>query len=114
MGKNNVRKTNNVSSNQKNSTLFLIFRIVIVIAFLFVVACTAVFLIEMNNENKSYFSAHFALPISLFLVGVIAILLRYFSKMSLSGESKGDNMMFGVGLLLMLCSIVTLILSYIG
>lgn len=113
MDKNRIRKTNSTNGTQKNKGIFLAFRIVIVIAFIFVITCTVIYFMEANQENRSYFSLHFALPIILFLVGVIAIMLSTLSKMSLSGESKGDNMMLGVGILLMLCSIITLIFSFV-
>ncbi|MDE7105573.1 MAG: hypothetical protein K2O22_00215 [Anaeroplasmataceae bacterium] len=113
MDKNRMRKTNSTNTIQKNKGIFLAFRIIIVIAFLFVITCTIIYFMEVNQEHRSYFSMHFALPIILFLVGVIAIMLSTLSKMNLSGENKGDNMMLGVGLLLMLCAIVTLIFSFV-
>lgn len=97
---------------QKKKGMLLAFRIVIVISFVFVVTCAIIYFMEFGKEEKSYFSLHFALPIILFLVGLIAIMMSTLSKKNISGESKGDNMMIGVGLLLFLCSILTLIFSY--
>ncbi|MBD5391141.1 hypothetical protein HDR67_03965 [bacterium] len=110
MGKNSVKRTTTVQ--QKNKGLFLAFKIIIFVAFVFVVTCTAIYLLEMGHENRSYFTIHFALPIVLLFVGVIAIFLSMLSRLSLSGESKGDMLMIGVGLVLFLCSIITLALSY--
>lgn len=110
MGKNSVRNTTTIQ--QKNKGLFIAFKIFILIAFIFVVTCTVIYFMEVGHENKSYFSLHFALPIILFLVGVIAIMLSMLSRLSISGESKGDMMMIGVGLVLILISIITLALSY--
>ena len=114
MGKNSVRKTETVPAKQKNPVLFLVFRIILVIAFIFVVTCTIIYFMEMGSESRSFFSLHFALPTILLLVGIIAIMLSMMSKMSITGESKGDNMMIGVGFLLILCSIITLILSFLS
>ena len=98
---------------KKNNGMLLAFRIIIVIAFIFVVTCTILYFMEVGKEEKSYFSMHFAIPIILFFVGVIAIMLCTLSKKSMTGESKGDTMMIGVGLLLFLCSILSLIFSYL-
>lgn len=98
---------------QKNKKMLLVFRIVIVVSFIFVVTSSIIYFMEIGKENKSYFSSHFALPVILFLVGVIAIMVSTMSKQNLSGESKGDNIMVGVGFLLFLCSILTLIFSYV-
>ncbi|MDE6407501.1 MAG: hypothetical protein K2K48_04575 [Anaeroplasmataceae bacterium] len=98
---------------KKNNRMLLAFRIIIVIAFIFVVTCTILYFMEVGQPEKSYFSKHFALPIILFFVGVIAIMLSILSKKSMSGENKGDTMMIGVGVLLFLCAILTLIFSYV-
>lgn len=110
MGKNSVRNSSTIQ--QKNKGLFIAFKIVIFVAFIFVVTCTVIYFMEVGHENKSYFSMHFALPIILLFVGVIAIMLSMLSRLSLSGESKGDMMMIGVGLVLVLVSIITLVASY--
>ncbi|MDE6660756.1 MAG: hypothetical protein K2J93_02890 [Anaeroplasmataceae bacterium] len=97
---------------KKNKTLLLVSKIIIVIAFLSVVACTVIYFIEFDKPNKSFFSVHFALPIILFFIGLIAIIMSNLSRKSISGESKGDRMMIGVGLLLILFSILSLIFSF--
>lgn len=110
MGKKSIQK--NATIQQQNKGIFLAFKIIILIAFIFVVTCTIIYFMEMGHENRSYFSMHFALPIVLLFVGVIAIMLSLLSRLSLSGESKGDMLMIGVGLVLFVCSIITLALSY--
>lgn len=112
MARNEDRSTKPVSVNQKNKGLFLAFKIIIVIAFITVLTCTVIYFIEMGKETRSYFSLHFALPIILLFVGIIAIMLSTLSKMSMTGESKGDKFMTLVGLLLILFAILTLIFSY--
>ncbi len=111
MGKNSIRKTNEVPA--KNTTLLRVFRIIIFIAFVLIVACTILYFVEFNSETKSYFTMHFALPCILFMVGIIAILMAALSIQSISGESKGDNFMIVVGILLVLCSIISLVWSYL-
>lgn len=112
MGKNNMKKQNQTSVPQKKTMAYLAMRIIIVISFLFVIACTIVYFVEFDSQNKSYFSLHFAIPVILLFVGIIAILLSCLSKKNYSGENKGDTMMIGVGALLILCSIISLIMSY--
>ncbi|MDE7264305.1 MAG: hypothetical protein K2N64_06560 [Anaeroplasmataceae bacterium] len=111
MGKNNIKRQNQTVP-QKKTMAYLVMRIIIVMSFIFVIACTIVYFIEFDSKNKSYFSLHFAIPVILLLVGIIALLLSCLSKKNYSGESKGDNMMIGVGALLILCSIISLIMSY--
>ena len=97
----------------KNKGLFLALKIIILIAFVFVVTCTIIYFVEFDKPEKSFFSLHFALPIILFFVGIIAALMSYLSKKSMTGENKGDHMMMIVGFLLMLISILTLIFSFV-
>ncbi|MDE7161808.1 MAG: hypothetical protein K2N65_03505, partial [Anaeroplasmataceae bacterium] len=91
MKKNSVRR--NTVIQEKHKTMLLVFKIVILIAFIFVVTSTVLYLMEWGHENRSYFTEHFALPIVLLFVGVIAVFLTLLSKLSMSGENKGDNIM---------------------
>lgn len=99
-----------MQNNKKN----LAFKIVVIVAFVCAVALTILYFVEQSNGNQSYFSYHFAIPIILFLVGIIAIILTRISLKSYSGESKGDNLMIVVGILLFVCSIFSLIMSYVN
>ena len=108
MGKNNIRKEE--QTPQKNTPLMSIFRVIILIAFVVVMSCTILYFVEMNSDNKSYFTIHFALPLILFMVGIIALFMAMLSKQSLTGE--GDNLMIVVGILLMVCSVIALVWSY--
>ena len=110
MGKNSIRKTN--EAPKQNTTLMMIFKVIILIAFVVVVVCTVLYFIEMNSDTKSYFTLHFALPCMLFMVGLIAMLMAALSMQNLSGESKGDNFMIVVGALLVLSAIIALVWSY--
>lgn len=112
MARNDDRNIKAISPNQKNKSILLAFKIIIVIAFIAVVTCVVIYFMEMGKETRSYFSLHFALPIILLFVGIIAIMLSTLSKMSMTGENKGDKFMTVVGLLLILFSILTLMFSY--
>ena len=98
---------------QKNNPLLTAVRIIIFIAFIVVISCTILYFVEFNSETKSYFTMHFALPCILFMVGLIAVLMAILSIKSIQGENKGDNFMIVVGILLILCAIISLVWSYI-
>ncbi|MCM1131021.1 MAG: hypothetical protein NC310_07295 [Roseburia sp.] len=114
MGKNSIKNNKRGIVNQKNKGLLLAFKILIVIAFITVVVCTVIYFMEIGKETRSYFSLHFALPIVLLFVGIIAIMLSFLSMLSISGENKGDKLMIFVGLLLILFAIITLVSSYVN
>lgn len=92
----------------------LVFKIVVGIALAIVVAIAIVYFVEAGNDVKSYFTLHFAVPIILTMVGVIALLLPKVTTKSYSGESRGDNFMIIVGFLLFICAIISIIFSYVG
>ena len=52
-------------------------------------------------------------PIILSIIGAIAMFLPTVSAKTLSGDDKGDKMMYGVGLLLFLCALISLLTSFI-
>jgi len=66
------------------------------------------------NEHISFFAKHFSLAISMALVGTIAMLLvkanRNNSRFS---QNKGEDLIVLVSILLYLCSIVALVISFI-
>ena len=66
-----------------------------------------------GTGELSYFSQHFMVPIVLLIVGGYALFLPTVSQKSMAGDDRGDKMMVGVGLLLILCSIIALITSFI-
>ncbi len=98
----------------QNSKKNLAFKIIVFIAFICAVALTVLYFVEQSNGSQSYFSYHFAIPITLFLVGIIAVFLTRISLKNYSGESKGDNLMIVVGILLFVCAIFSLIMSYVN
>lgn len=68
---------------------------------------------DSGDGELMFFTQHFFLPIILALIGIIVIFMSVVSQRSLAGDDKGDKMMFGVGLILILCSLITLITSFI-
>lgn len=74
---------------------------------------TIYFIDVFVNEEVSFFSQHFVFPIVLSIVGAIALFLPTGSQKSYAGDDRGDKMMFGVGILLILCAVISLIMSFI-
>lgn len=109
MGKTNNNKRQ--APSQKNTPLMTVFRGIILVAFLVVMTCTILYFVEMNGE-RSYFTLHFALPLIIFMVGIIAVFMAALSMQNMSGESRGDNFMIVVGILLMISAVVALVWSY--
>ena len=66
----------------------------------------------MVGHQENFFQKHFLLAIVLCLIGVEAICLPAVNGVKYSGESKGDSMMYGVGFLLFLCGLISIIYSF--
>ena len=64
-------------------------------------------------EESNYFLDHFASMIIMILIGIIAILMPLLNNQNLVGENKGDNMMLVVGMLLIICGLLSVIISYL-
>lgn len=64
-------------------------------------------------EKSNYFLDHFASAIILSLIGVIALLMPLLNEQKMSGENKGDNMMIVVGFLLIICGLISIVISYV-
>ena len=99
-------------NNKNNNKFNTIFKVMTYITFVIVFGLTVLYLFESEKGQLSFFTSHFAIPIVLFLVGIIAILMPLISNKSYRGENKGDNFMFVIGLILFASSIITLILSF--
>lgn len=98
---------------QQNSVFLLVFKAIITISFLIIVALTVLYFMDIENAGYLYFKEHFAISIILLLVGVIAFMLPRMNKKSYQGENKGDNLMLMVSILLVLLAIGTCIFSYV-
>ena len=92
------------------------FKIVIGIIMLIAVGIVAEYLFEYftkeTSNQMSFFANHLSLGIVLILVGIIAFLLPFTTRTRF-GEGKGDNMILVVGILLILCGIITIPLTFL-
>ncbi len=96
---------------KKNFILKLIMGILATVS----VGLIVLYLVELYAlEQVSYFTTHFTTFICLFCIGIIALLLPTLNKKKFSGESKGDSMMLVVGILLIICSFISIMVSYMG
>jgi hypothetical protein len=51
--------------------------------------------------------------IIMILIGIIAILMPLLNGQKVVGENKGDNMMLVVGVLLIVCGLLSVLMSYV-
>ena len=65
----------------------------------------------MFANINNYFTVHFGMAIVLLLVSVVAFTLPVITKKKYADDSK-DRIMFVVGVLLVLLSILTVVMSY--
>ena len=70
------------------------------------------YFMDTSDASISYFTEHFLSAVALFCIGVIALLLPVLNGTKLSGTNQGDSLMIVVGILLMLCAILSIIMSY--
>ena len=93
-----------------------IFKIIIFVLILIILALGAEYLIEYFThefENQlSFFARHFTFGLMLILVGGIAFMLPLTTR-TRYGEGKGDNLMIIVSILLVLAGIVTIGITFI-
>ena len=93
----------------------LILKIIMSILAAISIALIILYLIELYVlENVSYFTQHFTTFICLFCVGIIALFLPSINKRKYGGDNKGDSMMLVVGILLIICSFISILVSYMG
>lgn len=101
-------------SNLNNKNIVTITKIISVIAFVVICLIAGLYLFEsFSGKEPSYFSVHFAIPIIMFILGVLAILLPKVNGTKYLSNAQGDKMMPVVGVLLILCSLATLLMSYL-
>ena len=91
-------------------------KIIIFILIVLVLALGAEYLIEYFNaehmEDMSFFARHFSLGLALILIGAIAFTLPFLTR-TRYGDNKGDNTMLVVAILLLLCGIISIPLTFI-
>lgn len=88
-------------------------KIIIAVGMAIIFALGILYYVEASKGELSYFTDHFLIGIVLIIVGCIAMFLPSVSKKSFSGDDKGDNMMIGVGILLIICALVAILTSYL-
>lgn len=93
-----------------------VFKIIIGICALIALAIGIEYMVEYfinDSANKmSFFANHFSLGIALIFIGIIAFLLPFTTRTRF-GEGKGDNMIMIVGVLLVLCGIIAIPLTFL-
>ena len=100
---------------KKNNKENLWIKIVLGVTMALLVACGIFYVIELFVlETTSYFTKHFLPSCVLFLVGIGALLMPMVSQKKYSGENKGDSLMIVVAFLLFICSLFSIIMSYMG
>jgi len=109
---NRSTKNANRTTNAKNEYFGLkIFMGVIAAISIALVAYYAIDVYFIGNQ-ENFFQKHFLIAIVLVLIGVEAICLPSVNGAKYTGESKGDSLMFGVGFLLFLCGLISVIYSF--
>ena len=110
---------------QKKRKLTIIIAILAIISIAVVVEYITEILIWNSNPDNvkgtryiynhiSFFAKHFSLAISMALVGTIAMMLvKANSNNSRFSQNKGEDLMVIVSLLLYLCSIAALVISFV-
>ncbi len=92
----------------------LILKIVISVLAVAIVGMVVLFLVELYaKDTLSYFTKHFAIFFILLFIGSIALLLPNVNRRKFS-ENKGESMMVLVGFLLIICAVISIIVSYMG
>ncbi len=116
-----IKKEDNLNRSTKNANRttdikkeYLGLKIFMIVVALISVALVAYYFIDVfvvgNKEN--FFQKHFLLAIVLVLIGLEAICLPGVNGVKYSGESKGDSLMYGVGFLLFLCGLISIVYSF--
>ena len=115
-----IKKEDNLNRSTRNANRTNVkdeykgLKIFMTVVALLSIAVVAYYVIDIyflkNPEN--FFEKHFAIAIVLSLIGIEAICLPTVNGVKFSGESKGDSLMFGVGFLLFLCGLISIIYSF--
>ena len=110
MGKSKLRDEKYIANKKKEFKLKIILGIIASIVLVLAVYYGVFYFIL---EQSNYFLDHFASMIIMILIGIIAILMPLINNQKIIGENKGDNMMLVVGTLLIICGILSVLISYI-
>jgi uncharacterized membrane protein YidH (DUF202 family) len=88
-----------------------IYKIIMITSGIIALGVAGYLAVAMFMGAKNYFTAHFAIPIVLVCVGVIALCMPQATRSRFGSDAK-DNVMKIVAVLLILFAILTLVLSY--
>lgn len=110
MGKSKLRDEKFIANKKKEFKLKIVLG---VLASIVLVLALYYGLYYFVLEETNYFLEHFASMIIMILIGIIAILMPLLNNQKLVGENKGDNMMLVVGTLLIICGLLSVLISYI-
>ena len=102
--------------NKKKELILKIIMSVLMVILLFNVAFyfIDVYWINANTNDKSFYTEHFLMAVSLFFLGVIALMMPMGlkNKNRFSGDGKGDSLIIVVGFLLIACALISIIYSF--
>ena len=110
MGKNKLRDEKFIANKKREFKLKLILGIIAVTVMVLAIYYGVFYFIL---EESNYFLDHFASMIIMVLIGLIAIMMPLLNSQKVVGENKGDNMMLVVGVLLIVCGLLSVLMSYI-
>ena len=91
-----------------------IYKIILAVLAAIVIAIgieAAVELVFLENHTPSYFVTHFSFGIALMLIGAMAFIMTQVAKRRYDG-GKGDELMLIVSVLLILCGVIAIVISY--
>lgn len=99
---------------KNNLKVGIVPKIVMTIGMVIIFALGALYYYESFVVGElSFFTSHFLIGIVLAIIGCFAIYMPTVSQKSYSGDDRGDKMMFVIGLILFLCAIISIIVSFI-
>ena len=107
------RAVQNQALKQKRQIIFTL-KLIMLISLLLIITLIILWLFDLADKELNYFNQHFLIPSCLFLVGVIAIILPNVINKSKFSDNRGDKMMPIVGIMLIVCALLSIFLSYTG
>lgn len=101
--------------NNKNNTVSKKIKIIFYFIIFIILSLGVYYLIEVfSGGEPSYFTQHFLGAIALVCTGIVALLMPLVTTSKLSGSTQGDSLMLIVGILLILCGLLSIVISYSG
>jgi zinc transporter ZupT len=104
----------NKSNKIINKKLELLIRIIVILSIVLLLGLTVYYAIfYFIKEESNYFLDHFASMCMMVLIGINAIFTTILNKNKISGDNKNDKLMIVVGILLIICGLLSLLISFI-